>query len=179
MDKIMLSLVLVILNSCTNLNGSHTPEVFQTNYNKYKSEVFKLKFGDLIRIKGTTINGVVGDITKDEGGIWYGIIFLTSENKLFGRNIPNGLSGECLKLLDFSYLNEAAINTLEVLGNLNLNYDHIGVGANSSVVNKEELLKNYHDGIEKRKSKETPCVQKITTLEPVNENYRNLSEITR
>jgi len=52
---------------------------------------------------------VVIDVTKDEGGIWYGLYYL-NKNELFGRQIPNGIIfTTCVDMLDATYLNESGI----------------------------------------------------------------------
>ena len=179
MQKIFSIFILLLISGCTNKHNSKIPEIFQTNYEKYKSENLRLQFGDLIKIKNTEFRGVVCDVSKGEGGIWFGIIFMSNEKKLFSRSIPNGLSDDCINLFDFTYLNEKGLHEIEKIESIKVNFEKIGIGARSAAINREELIRDFETGIKNRNEIETPCEQKIKFLEPVNENYRDLNQILK
>lgn len=179
MQKNFPILLLLLISGCRNKDNSEIPEIFKTNYGKFTPENPGLRYGDLIKIKNTPCKGVVCDISKDEGGIWYGIIFMNTENNLFGRNIPGGFSYDCLSLFDLTYLHEKGLEEIEKIESLELNFKKIGIGARSTAINRDELLRDFARGIENRKKIETPCEQKIKILQPVNENYRNLHQILK
>jgi len=178
MKLILLNIIIWTLFSCSeNSNVGSVPEIFRTNYEKYKDKKFELQFGDLVQIHNTKFKGIICDISEDEGGKWYGIIFMDSQERLFGRNIPSGFSNDCIKLFDFTYLNQNGINSITKISNIRLDNSKIGIGSRSPATNKQELIRDYSNGIKKRKHKETPCIEKIKILDPINENYRVLDEI--
>ena len=167
--------------SCSpeNKNSSqNTPEIFATNFGKIDDKNLKLKFGDLVEfeINNQKINAIILDITLEENEYWFGLCFIKN-NRLFGRRIPEGFGGECIELFDITYLNEKGLNNFKLINNLKIEYDKVGTGSNSPVINYEEILRDYEQGLENRKKSETPCKEKLKMLDPINECYIGIDKI--
>ncbi|MCF8254855.1 MAG: hypothetical protein K9I36_15755 [Bacteroidia bacterium] len=178
MKKTLFIILLLAILSCTEINNTESiPEIFKTNFGKFRDKKLAFNFGDVVKFKNFDYKGIICDISVDEGGIWYGIVFIDSQNHLFSRNIPSGLSKECIKLLDFTYLNQSGINSVYKIETIKLDFSKIGIGSSSPVKDEKELIRDYERGLEFRKQPETPCSEKLKTLEPINENYRDLKEI--
>ena len=58
-----------------------------------------------------------------------------------------------------------------------IEYDKVGTGSNSPVINYEEILRDYEQGLENRKKSETPCKEKLKMLDPINECYIGIDKI--
>ncbi len=176
--KISFSLLLsFLLFGCGNSTSPQLiPETLKINYGKYKNRKLDLAFGDIVQVNNTQYKGIVCDISEDEGGLWYGIIFMKNDS-LFGRKIPDGFGSECILLFDFTYLNYKGVSSVTKISKVNLDFDKIGCGAKSTAENENDLTRDYLNGIERRVFKETPCGEKLTMLDPVNEYYRSLGEI--
>ncbi len=178
MKIILINIFILTLLSCEqDSNVESNPEIFRTNYSKYKDKKFELQFGDLVQIRNSEFKGIVCDISEDEGGRWFGIIFIDKQARLFGRNIPSGFSNECIKLFDFTYLNQKGINSITKISNIKLEYSKIGIGSRSTAMDEHDLIRDYMIGIEWRNHTETTCEEKLKKLDPINENYRDLNEI--
>ena len=178
MRILLFNFILLALLSCNNIQPSNeTPEIFRTNYDRYKDRKFELNFGDIVRINNTQYKGIICDLSEDEGGLWYGILYMDRNENLFSRSIPNGSRGNCFKLFDITYLNYKGQNSVTKIATIKLDFNKIGIGGRSPAINENDLIRNYLQGIEKRKMKETPCEEKMKLLEPVNENFRSLDEI--
>ena len=180
--KIYQFLIIILFVSCNpkknDLQNQNVPEIFRTNYGKINDVNLKLKFGDIVKlnIENQNIEAIVLDIKQEDNINWFGLCFLAKE-KLFGRKIPKGFGEDCIELFDFSYLNEKGLTNYTVVKNLKINFEKVGFGSDSPVLNYEELLRNYRFGLERRKLKETPCGKKSLTLKSVNECYINLGKI--
>ena len=181
--KLKIGFLFIIL-TLTNCNpkkqnkSKNTPEIFLTNYGKIDDKNLKLKFGDLIEfvIKNQKINAIVLDIKQENNENWFGLCFLNN-NRLFGRNIPQGFNGDCIELYDLTFLNERGLIDYKVLKNLKINFKKVGFGSDSPAINETEVLRDYKLGIELRKKIETPCEKKLRNLNPVNECYFPLNQI--
>ena len=180
--KIYQLLFIILFVSCnpkkSDLQNQNVPEIFRTNYGKINDENLKLKFGDIIKLKieNKYIEAVVLDIHQEDNINWFGLCFLTN-GKVFGRKIPKGFGEDCIELFDLSYLNEKGLANYTVVKNLKINFEKVGFGSDSPVLNYDELLRNYKFGIQRRKLKETPCGKKSLTLKSVNECYVDLQNI--
>ncbi|MCZ2084502.1 MAG: hypothetical protein LC112_09525, partial [Flavobacteriales bacterium] len=82
-----------------------------------------------------------------------------------------------IDLYDLTFLNEKVLNNYKILKNLKINFDKVGFGSDSPVIKQEEIMRDYKNGIEQRKNKETPCEKKLRFLNPTNECYFELSKI--
>ncbi len=178
MKLILINIFILTLVSCKeDSNVNSIPEMFRTNYSKYKDKKFELQFGDLVQIRNSEFKGIIYDISEDEDGIWYGIIFIDKQDRLFGRSIPSGISNDCIQLFDFTYLNQRGINSITKISIIKLDNYKIGVGSRSTAMDEHDLIRDYMMGIERRKRIETPCSEKLKTLEPLNENYIDMNVI--
>ncbi len=173
--------VLIFLISCCPKNKNetqNTPEIFSTNYGKIDDQNLKLKYGDIVEleINNQKIRALVLDIKNEESEFWFGLCFVQN-NQLFGRRIPQGFGGKCVELFDITYLNEKGLNHLKIVDKLKINFNIVGTGSNSPVMNEKEILRDFERGLELRNQKETPCDKKLGTLEPINECYIKLEKI--
>jgi hypothetical protein len=99
MKLLLFNIFILTLISCgQDSNLDSVSDILSTNYSKYKDKKFELQFGDLVQIRNSEFKGIICDISEDEGGIWYGINFIDKQGRLFGRNIPDGYSNNCLNL---------------------------------------------------------------------------------
>ncbi|MEP0936716.1 MAG: hypothetical protein ABJH57_01190 [Cyclobacteriaceae bacterium] len=136
----------------------------------------ELKFGQTVEIDGR-MKAIVIDVTKDEGGIWYGLCF-QNENGLFGRQIPNGMIFTiCVDMLDATYLNESAIDLLELSESRNELLNPVRIGSNTPATSLGDLIGSYEFGLTRRKLEQTPCDEDIFGLNPVRECYFQISEL--
>ncbi|MCE3074262.1 hypothetical protein [Chryseobacterium gwangjuense] len=158
--------------------NNNVAEIFRTNYGKINDKKLRLKFGDLIELKiqDKTIRAIVLDIQQENTDNWFGLCFLNN-NQLFGRRIPQGFDGDCIDLLDFTFINEKGLKTYKILKSIKIDFEKVGFGSDSPAINENEILRDYKEGIEKRKQKETPCEKKISKLDPVNECYFPITKI--
>ena len=153
------------------------PETLKADLTSLTLNKFNFEFGDIVNIKSDQqISGIIVDFTEDEGGRWYGLCF-TYGNYIFGRQIPNGLNGECIDLLDISYLNDRSDSILIKKGNLKLDFHKIGIGSISPAKNYEELVRDYSFGIEQRKKTQSDCKSSKFELKPINECYFEIDDI--
>ena len=171
-------LIISTFVSCSPNDNNLVPETFRTSYGKIDDRALPFKFGDLVRISDSKINAVVLDIKKEQGVYWFGLCFL--QNKLlFARRIPNGYNRSCLDLLDFTYVKENGLNVLTKIESVPIDFNKIGIGANGSAINKQDIVRSYEHGVAERQRNETPCEVKASTLEPINGYYRDLREVSR
>ncbi len=181
--KLKLGILLIILtiincNPKKQNESKNSPEIFRTNYGKINDKNLKLKFGDSIEfdIDNQKINAIVLDIKQENNENWFGLCFLNN-NQLFGRKIPQGFNGDCIDLYDLTFLNEKGLNNYKILKNIKINFNKVGFGSDSPVINESEILRDYNWGIKLRKKEETPCEKKLRKLDPVNECYFALNKI--
>ena len=173
--------IFIFLMSCSpeNKNSSQKiSETLSTNFGKIDDKNLNLKFGDLVifEIYNQKINAIILDIKLEENEYWFGLCFIKN-NQLFGRRIPQGFGGECIELFDITYLNEKGLNNFKLINNLEINYDKVGIGSDSPVINYDEILRDYERGLENRKKSETPCKEKLKMLDPINERYIGIDKI--
>jgi hypothetical protein len=173
MKMILILIIVVSLFSCSNSKKDQSIEPNPLWVEL--AEELKLQFGQRVRIN-EQIEAVVIDVTKDEGGIWYGLCYLNN-NKLFGRQIPNGIIfTTCVDMLDATYLNESGINLINKLELIGLSNTSIRIGSESPATTMEDLIRSYKFGLERRKLKQTPFDEDIFGLNPVRECYLDLTK---
>ena len=138
---------------------------------------FEFKFGDEVQFEWDNHkrNGVVVDFSKDEAGRWIGISFL-EENKIFGRQIPSGFSGDCVELLDVCYLHESGVTDLVKVGSYKIDVQKIGMGALMPAMTIQELEQYFKQGLEQRAKKQMDCAQISLEPNPVHECYFEISQ---
>lgn len=95
------------------------------------------------------------------------------------EKIPDGISGNCIELLDLTYLNEKGFVDCKITSNEKLNFNKIGVGADSPALHIKDVSRDYKWGIDERKKKETSCDEKFRNLYPVNECYLSIQKIRK
>ena len=174
MKKMILLLTLLII-SCDRREVT-VSNLLKPEWRKISVENLPLKFGEkiLISVDDEEINAIVVDFDKDEAGIWYGLSFL-NHNNIFGRTIPSGFNGDCVDLIDVSYLNSKALHNYISGGIQSIDRDKVAIGSKSPVTNYSELARDYKLGIEQRKKKPTSCNEDIISNDVVRERYFDLS----
>lgn len=174
----MKKILILILAACLFSNCSKSKNDQLVSPNPLWLELareLKLQFGQRVRIN-EEIEAVVIDVKKEEGGVWYGLCYLNN-NKLFGRQIPNGIVfTTCVDMLDVTYLNESGIDLVKKLDLINLSNSSIKFGSEFPAATMEDLIRNYKFGLERRKLKQTPFDEDIFGLNPVRECYFDLEK---
>jgi len=172
----------LLISGCYNMTSNSTesiPEMMQPNWTGIDIENLPVKFGQIIKFDNDslTLNAIVLDFSEDEGGQWIGICFIDS-NRLFGRQIPNGMiNTTCLDLLDLTYIQKDSLLDYEIVETVRVNKTKIGIGSQSTATNFDEIKRDFNWGIEQRKKEQTPCDEEITALNPVRECYFDLEKI--
>lgn len=172
----------LLMLSCSSEKHSDSkfniPEIFKTNYYKTKVNDLKFKYGDVVEfnVENQVVKSIIVDVKSDEMGNWIGLCFMKNGN-LFGRKIPDGISGNCIELLDINYLNEKGFSDYQITSNEKLNFNKIGIGSSGSALNVKDIFRDYKRGIEERKKREASCVEKFRNLNPVNECYFSMQQI--
>ncbi|QSE98069.1 hypothetical protein [Fulvivirga lutea] len=168
-------ITMAIVSACSNKK-----EEICVPYDQSWSELnqeLALSFGQLVTIE-SKINAVVVDVSKDEGGIWYGLCFYTDKG-LFGRQIPNGMVfTTCTDMVDLTYLNESSLDIVQKGEILSISCFPYKIGSNTPAENKEDVIRSFEYGINRRKLQQTPCDEGIFDLNTVRECYFTLSSIT-
>ena len=138
-----------------------------------------IKFGQILKFEkdSITINAIVLDFDKDDRGIWIGLCCINN-HKLFGRQIPSGLiNRKRLDLLDLAYLNIDGLEQYQVVDNLIIDKNKVGIGSISPVSDFVELKRTFDNGIEQRKKEQVPYNKGLTDLNPVRECYFEIEKI--
>ncbi len=163
----------------TTTPSESIPEMMQPNWTGLEIESFPVKFGQILKFNGDSaeMTAIVLDFSKDEGGQWIGVCFI-DQNRLFGRQIPNGLiNKKCLDLLDLTYIQRDGLIDFEVLETITVNKTKIGIGSQSPASSFSEIKRDFDRGIEQRKKEQTPCDKGLTDLNPVRECYFEIEKI--
>ena len=174
--------VLTILISCNSKEHKDSnfkvPEIFYTNYKNSKTQNIKFKYGDILEfeLNNRKFKGIIIDIEPENNENWIGVCFI-SNDKLFGRKIPDGITNNCIELLDITYIKEQNINNFKNISTENLNFSKIGIGSKGTANNIEDMFRDYETGIQNRKTTETSCNEKFKMLDPINECYFTLQQI--
>ncbi|MEP0365505.1 MAG: hypothetical protein ABJN36_08490 [Cyclobacteriaceae bacterium] len=173
MSKILQSLTIL---SFLTFIGCSTPQPPVESNPLWQELELELRFGQPVEIDGR-LKAIVIDVTKDEGGIWYGLCF-QNENGLFGRQIPNGMIfTTCVDMLDATYLNESAIDLLELSESKSELLNPVRIGSNTPATTLDDLIRSYEFGLTRRELEQTPCDEDIFGLNPVRERYFQISEL--
>lgn len=173
---------LVILVSCNSKEHKDSnfkvPEIFYTNYKNSKTQNSKFKYGDILQfeLNNRKIEGIIIDIDSEINENWIGICFI-SNGKLFGIKIPDGITNNCIELLDITYIKEQNINSFKNVSSENLNFSKIGIGSKGTADNIEGIFRDFDTGIQNRKKTESSCDEKFKILDPINECYFTLQQI--
>lgn len=170
----------VLISSCNNKTITYSdsiPEMLRPDWTGINIDELPLKFGQIITLGNDSINlkAVVLDFNEDEGGKWIGICFI-HQNQLFGRQIPNGIPNglfntTCLDLLDLIYLQENALVDYEIIEKIEVKKENIGIGANSSATNLDDLIQSFNWGIKQRQKVQTPCDEGLLDHNSIRECY--------
>lgn len=178
--KLIVATVLVLSCNSEKHNDSNfnIPDIFKTNYDKIKVTDLKFKYGDIVEFnfENKTIKSIIVDVQNDKMGNWIGLCFIKDGN-LFGRKIPDGISGNCIELLDVTYLNEKGFSDYKIISNEKLNFSKIGIGSDSPALYVKDVFRDYKRGIEERKKREASCDEKFRNLNPVNECYFSVQKV--
>lgn len=172
----------MLTTSCSsekhNDSNFNIPEMFKTTHNEKDINNLAFKYGDIIEfnVENQTIKSIIVDVKSDEMGKWIGLCFMKDGN-LFGRKIPDGISGNCIELLDLTYLNEKGFVDCKITSNEKLNFNKIGIGADSPALHTKDVYRDYKRGIDERKKKESSCAEKFSNLYPINECYFSIQKI--
>lgn len=172
----------LLISSCHNLTSNSPnsiPEIIQPNWTGLDIDSFPVKFGQILKFDKDSIEmyALVLDFGEDEGGLWIGVSFI-DQNRLFGRQIPNGMiKTKCLDLLDMTYIKKDALTDYEVVETIEVNKTKIGIGSQSPVTSFSEIKRDFDKGIEERKKEQTPCDKGLTDLNPVRECYFDIEKI--
>lgn len=184
MKYIALSILLLQNTACLD-KGGDGEGLPSPDLSGIDTSSLPLKFGNLIVIEteGSLISGVILDVDKDEGGLWYGICFLDGGeakygNKLFGRQVPSGiLPTTCVDCFDLTYLNENAVTpALRIEKRLSIDTQKIKIGSMWPAQTLTDLKASYLWGMEQRKRTQTAC-NKVFVRNPVRETYFELNQI--
>jgi hypothetical protein len=174
--------ILFIFLSCSSKehkdSNFNVPEMFQTNFKSAKFLKSNFKYGDILdfTMNNKKISGIIIDIQPEQNENLIGICFI-SNGKLFGRKIPDGITENCIELLDITFINEKSLNNFEIKSNEKLNFSKIGIGSRSPANDLRDIFRDFETGIQDRKKKETSCSEKFKTLNPINECYFALQQI--
>lgn len=163
MAKYIITVVLIVFPSCFSKDKDQSKQ-FPVNQNE-----LLYKKGNVVSIKtdsSITSVGLIADVRKDEGGIWYGICFTnyadstiidTAKLKylsVYGRKIASSIDNRgYIKAIDVCFVHDSAIKTftekIKIISNLRLRSD-IHIGANTSATKFEDLLIFYNNGRQRR-----------------------------
>ena len=154
-------------------SSNSIPEIFKPNLEGIDVKKFPVEIGNVLEFKCENLNlvAIVLDFKIEQNKKYIGLCFV-NENKLFGRQIPNGMiNTTCIDLLDFSYLYLNSDLNYKKIKELNINKEKIGIGSLGFAENLDELKNSYILGINQRKKEHTPCDKNITNINAVNECY--------
>ncbi|WP_156027049.1 hypothetical protein [Sporocytophaga myxococcoides] len=163
MTKYLLGLWTLFLMSC----GSGIPSDYATRSTVDPSEL-KFKKGDCLEFKIDSLTygvGVVFDFSKDESGIWYGLLLTNYESRnkptidsilnrrFLGRKIQSSLNDKGFEIgIDAEYILDSLLtDNFSLVGNLSLN-DKVKLGSEGASSDMEGLIQKLKNGKERRLS---------------------------
>jgi hypothetical protein len=161
MKTYLLGLLMLILMSC----GSGTTSDYSTRPTVNPSEL-KFKKGDCLEFKIDSLTygvGVVFDFSKDEGGIWYGLLLTDYEStnkpttdsiingRFLGRKIQSTLNDKGFEIgIDTEYVLDSLLtDNFSLVGNLTLS-DKVRLGAQGATTDMDGLIQTLRSGKERR-----------------------------
>jgi hypothetical protein len=162
MTKYLLGLWTLFLMSC----GSGTSD-YATRPTVDPSEL-KFKKGDCLKFKIDSLTygaGVVFDFSKDEGGIWYGLLLTDYESKdkptidsinngrFLGRKIQSSLNDRGFEIgIDTEYILDSLLTeNFSFVGNVPLN-DKVKLGSQGATSDMDGLIQKLKNAKERRLS---------------------------
>lgn len=160
MTKYLLGLLTLLLIGC----GGNTSD-YGTRLAIDPSEL-KYKKGDCLEFKFDNLTygvGIVFDFSKDEGGVWYGLLLTDYEstnkptvdsiiNKRFlGRKIHSSLNDSGFEIgIDTEFILDSLLaNNFTLVGNVSLN-DKVKLGAQGASSKMDGLIQTLKNGKERR-----------------------------
>jgi hypothetical protein len=176
MTKYLLGLLILILMSC----GSGTTSDYATRPTVDPSEL-KFKKGDCLEFKIDSLTygvGVVFDFSKDEGGIWYGLLLTDYESinkptidsilnrRFLGRKIQSSLNDKGFEIgLDTEYILDSLLtDNFSLVGNVRLN-DNVKLGSQGATSDMDGLIQTLKNGKERRLTKPDDYREHLTKLD--------------
>jgi hypothetical protein len=174
MTKHLLGLWILLLMSC----GSGTSD-YAAPPTVDPSEL-KFKKGDCLefRIDSLTYGaGVVFDFSKDEGGIWYGLLLTDYESqdkptvdsiingRFLGRKIQSSLNDRGFEIgIDTEYILDSLLTkNFSLVGNVPLN-DKVKLGSQGATADMDGLIQTLKNGKERRLSPPDDYREHLTKL---------------
>ncbi len=163
MIKYLLGLWTLFLASC----GSGTTSNYATRLTVDPSEL-KFKKGDCLEFKIDSLTygaGVVFDFSKDEGGIWYGLLLTDYEStnkptidsiingRFLGRKIQSTLNDKGFVIgIDTEFILDSLLTeNFSLVGNVSLN-DQVKLGSQGATSDMDGLIQKLKNGKERRLS---------------------------
>lgn len=160
--------------------GTGTTSDYATRPTVGPSEL-KFKKGDCLEFRVDSLTygvGVVFDFSKDEGGIWYGLLLTDYEsmtkptvdsilNKRFlGRKIQSSLNDKGFEIvIDTEYiLDSLLMDNFSLVGNLTLN-DKVKLGAQGATSDMDGLIQTLKNGKERRLNPPDDYREHLTKLD--------------
>jgi len=157
MTKYLLGLWTLFLMSC----GNGTTSDYATRPTVDPSEL-KFKKGDCLEFKidsSTYGVGVIFDFSKDEGGIWYGLLLtdyestdkptidLIANRRFLGRKIQSSLNDKEFEVgIDAEYILDSLLtDNFSLVGNLVLN-DKVRLGSQGATSDMGGLIEKLKNG---------------------------------
>ena len=151
----------MFLMSC----GSGTTSDYATRPTVDPSEL-KFKKGDCLEFKIDSLTygvGVVFDFSKDEGGIWYGLLLTDYEStskptidsilsgQFLGRKIESSLNSKGFDIgIDTEYILDSLLaDNFSLVGNVSLN-DKVRLGSQGATSDMDGLIQALKNGKERR-----------------------------
>jgi hypothetical protein len=162
MTKYLLGLWTLFLMSC----GSGTSD-YAARPTVDPNEL-KFKKGDCLKFKIDSLTygaGVVFDFSKDEGGIWYGLLLTDYESqdkptidsiinrRFLGRKIQSSLNDKGFEIgIDTEYIVDSLLTeNFSLVGNVLLN-DKVKLGSQGATSDMDGLVQKLKNGKERRLS---------------------------
>ena len=163
MNKYLLVLLSLSSISC----GERTTSDHGTRMTVDPTEL-KFKKGDCLAFRLDSLTygvGIVFDFSKDEGGIWYGLLLTdyesnnipTSESvmhgRFLGRKIESAIDEKGFEIgIDTEYVIDSLLTShFSMVGNLTL-HNKIRIGAQGATSDMQGLIQKLMDGKERRGS---------------------------
>jgi hypothetical protein len=161
MKTYILGLLTLILISC---GGRATPD--RTTRMTVDPNQLKFNKGDCLEFKIDSLTygvGVVFDFSKDEGGIWYGLLLTDYEStnkpttdsiingRFLGRKIQSSLNDKGFEIgIDTEYVLDSLLtDNFSLVGNLTLN-DKVRIGSQGATSDIDGLIQKLRNGKERR-----------------------------
>lgn len=175
MTKYLLGLLTILLVSC----GGGTTSDYATRPTIDPTEL-KFKKGDCLEFKIDSLTygvGIVFDFSKDEGGIWYGLLLTDYEStnkptidsilnrRFLGRKIQSSLNDKGFEIgIDAEFILDSLASNFSLVGNVTLN-DKVKFGAQGATSDMSGLIQAMKNGKEKRLNPPDDYREHLTKLD--------------